>query len=317
MNNIKINERIFKKILITLKDCVAKDNARPALQYIRLEIKADKIVGYSLDGYRSGRIIIPCKEPNKEEFVAYIKAVPFKTSAGEMNDVIISSDGANTTVEFEQPIGKIRYQFQHPDLWKVDMEEIWENAKRHDREIGVNATYLSRAFKTLAEAGDDHRNRLAILETKRSRVEAFCISAQAEGGIQLDQLVLPIRTSFSENPIEDEKTAKLVKLINENPSLPVVPLVYSEVVADDGYAYWIGSWGDCYVDEYVCVEKYGENRFYTRGDQDEIEEYFAEEILYKDKSLSDEQVEKMAHEQAEALPWKKAILVYVGTPEVE
>lgn len=292
MNNIKINERIFKKILITLKDCVAKDNARPALQYIRLEIKEDKIVGYSLDGYRSGRIIIPCKEPNKEEFVAYIKAVPFKTSAGEMNDVIISSDGANTTVEFEQPIGKIRYQFQHPYLWKVDMEEIWENAKRHDREIGVNATYLSR-------------------------VEAFCISAQAEGGIQLDQLVLPIRTSFSENPIEDEKTAKLVKLINENPSLPVVPLVYSEVVADDGYAYWIGSWGDCYVDEYVCVEKYGENRFYTRGDQDEIEEYFAEEILYKDKSLSDEQVEKMAHEQAEALPWKKAILVYVGTPEVE
>ena len=111
MNNIKINERIFKKILITLKDCVAKDNARPALQYIRLEIKADKIVGYSLDGYRSGRIIIPCKEPNKEEFVAYIKAVPFKTSAGEMNDVIISSDGANTTVEFEQPIGKIRYSF--------------------------------------------------------------------------------------------------------------------------------------------------------------------------------------------------------------
>lgn len=148
-------------------------------------------------------------------------------------------------------------------------------------------------------------------------MEAFCISAQAEGGIQLDQLVLPIRTSFSENPIEDEKTAKLMRLINENPSLPVVPLVYREVVCNDEYICWVGSWCDCGVDEYVCIEKYGENRFNTRGDQDEIEEYFTEEISYKDKSLSDEQVEKMAHEQAEALPWKKAILVYVGTPEVE
>lgn len=115
----------------------------------------------------------------------------------------------------------------------------------------------------------------------------------------------------------NDKTAKLLRLISENPTLPVVPFVYNEVVADDDYGYWIGSWGDCYVDEYVCIEKYGENRFYARGDQDEIEEYFAEEISYKNKSLSDEQVEKMAHEQAEALPWKKAILVYVGTPEVE
>lgn len=317
MNSIKVNERVFKKILTTLKDCVAKDSARPALQYIRLEIKTDRIVGYSLDGYRSGRIIIPCKEPNEEEFVAYIKAIPFKTSASEMKDVLISSDGVNTTVEFEQAVGNIRYSFSHPDLWKVDMEEIWEDAKRHDREIGVNATYLSRAFKTLAEAGDDRRNRLAILETKRSRVEAFCISAQAEGGIQLDQLVLPIRTSFSENPIEDEKTAKLVKLINENPSLPVVPFVYNEVVADDDYGYWIGSWGDCDVNEYVVIEKYGDTRFYTRGDQDEIEEYFVEKILDKDENLPDEDVEKLAHEQAEALPWKKAILVYIELPEVE
>ena len=108
-----------------------------------------------------------------------------------------------------------------------------------------------------------------------------------------------------------------MKLINENPSLPVVPLVYSEVVCDDGYSYWVGSWCDCDVDEYVCIDKYGENHFYTRGDQDEIEEYFAEKIFDENESLPDEDVEKLAHEQAEALPWKKAILVYVGTPEVE
>lgn len=110
--------------------------------------------------------------------------------------------------------------------------------------------------------------------------------------------------------------AKLLKLISENPTLPVVPFVYNEVVAGD-YGYWIGSWGDCDVDEYVLIEKNGDTRFCARGEQDEIEEYFANEIFYKDKNLSDEQIEEMAHEQAEALPWKKAILVYVGTPEVD
>ena len=115
----------------------------------------------------------------------------------------------------------------------------------------------------------------------------------------------------------NEKTAKLLNLISENPTLPVVSLVYSEVICDTGYGYWLGSWGDCYIDEYVCVDTYGENHFYTRGDQDEIEEYFAEKILGENESLSDEEVERLAHEQAEALPWKKAIFVYVGTPEVE
>lgn len=114
----------------------------------------------------------------------------------------------------------------------------------------------------------------------------------------------------------NDKMAKLLKLISENPTLPVVPFVYNEVVAGD-YGYWIGSWGDCDVDEYVLIEKNGDTRFCARGEQDEIEEYFANEIFYKDKNLSDEQIEEMAHEQAEALPWKKAILVYVGTPEVD
>ena len=116
----------------------------------------------------------------------------------------------------------------------------------------------------------------------------------------------------------NDKTAKLLKLISENPTLPVVPLVYSEVVGDDGYIYWLGSWRDCCVDECVCVDTYGsENHFYTRGDQDELEEYFAEKILDENESLSDEDAERLAHEQAEALPWKKAILVYVSTPDVE
>lgn len=116
----------------------------------------------------------------------------------------------------------------------------------------------------------------------------------------------------------NEKTAKLLDLIKENPALPIVPMVYSEVVADSEYSSWLGSWGDCYVDEYVEIELYGENRFITKGEQGEIEECFTDKIIEGDgKYLSDDEIERLAHEQAEDLPWKKAIIVYVDLPDME
>lgn len=117
----------------------------------------------------------------------------------------------------------------------------------------------------------------------------------------------------------NENTEKLLRLISENPSLPVVPMVYSEVIADDGYNYWLGSWGDCYVDEYILFKssKYDDGKYYTKDDEDEIEETIAEWIVGENPNLSDSEVERLAHEQAEALPWKKAIIVYIGLPDVE
>ena len=35
------------------------------------------------------------------------------------------------------------------------------------------------------------------------------------------------------------KTEELLKLIKENPDLPVVPMVNDEVVGDDSYRYWL------------------------------------------------------------------------------
>ena len=109
-------------------------------------------------------------------------------------------------------------------------------------------------------------------------------------------------------------TKKLIKLVQENPDLPVVPMVDAEVVDNDNYGWWLGSFGHCEVTEYTRVEVYNEDRFVVRDDQDEIEEYFMNEIVDNDESLSEEETERMAHEQAEALDWVKAIVVWIGTP---
>ena len=113
------------------------------------------------------------------------------------------------------------------------------------------------------------------------------------------------------------KTQDFLELVKQNPDLPIVPMVDSEIVADDGYAWWLGSFGCASVGEYVCIKMYGENRFFTKDEQDEIEEYFADNLAdERDYDLHESEIEKLAHEQAENLPWVKAIIVYIKLPEV-
>ena len=114
------------------------------------------------------------------------------------------------------------------------------------------------------------------------------------------------------------KTEKFLMLVKENPNLPIIPMVDSEVVADDGYSSWLGSFGDCRIDSYVSLKYYGEERFFTRYEDEYIlKEYFEEQIA--DELGADdiyECIEKLAREKIEKLPWVKAIIVDIDLPEV-
>lgn len=99
---------------------------------------------------------------------------------------------------------------------------------------------------------------------------------------------------------------ELFKLMQENPDLPVVPMVDSEVVCDDGYARWTGSWGSASIDEYFTHDE----RVFFRSDDD------TDDVL--GYVLNAEEYEEMTDEEVEAaynaLPWVKAIIVNIDTP---
>lgn len=109
---------------------------------------------------------------------------------------------------------------------------------------------------------------------------------------------------------ERKNREELFKLMAENPELPVVPMVDSEIVCDDYYSRWLGSWGSCYIGEYYC----GDERIFFREDDDEAEI----EAAVCDQ-FGDETWEKMTEEEAKAeyasLPWVKAIIVEIDLPE--
>lgn len=108
---------------------------------------------------------------------------------------------------------------------------------------------------------------------------------------------------------------EFLRIVKENSELPIVCIVDNEVCGGDDYGWWLGSFGRTEVTEYTTVEIWGDGRMITRSDQDEAEEYFANKILDEHPELTDEEVEKQAHEQAENLSWTKAIIVYIGLPD--
>ena len=101
--------------------------------------------------------------------------------------------------------------------------------------------------------------------------------------------------------------AQLLKLMAENPHLPVVPMVNEEVVGDDSWANWMGSWGHSELDQYMVHN----GRIYFKDDDDPFD--VLERIGYHRRvdDMTDEEIDAAY----EALPWKKAIIVYINTPE--
>ena len=102
---------------------------------------------------------------------------------------------------------------------------------------------------------------------------------------------------------ERKNREELFKLMQENPELPVVAMVDSEIVQDDGYSRSI--------EEYFI----GEERIHFReeDDFDEVEETLTDgQVCYDDfEAMSDEE----AVGAYNSLPWIKAIVVNIDLPE--
>ena len=79
--------------------------------------------------------------------------------------------------------------------------------------------------------------------------------------------------------MNNEKTAELLKTIAENPTLPIVAFVDSDIVCDD-CGRWLASFGYACVGEYVCYdEKYFDDResfkerYYDNNDEELCERF--------------------------------------------
>lgn len=104
----------------------------------------------------------------------------------------------------------------------------------------------------------------------------------------------------------DVNTQEFIKLVQENPDLPIVPLVSDDAVCSQ-WNYTTASFGGSRIDEYLICEKFERIVFKSENDMFGTLEYY----------LSDEEFEELPDEEEDcrpyydALPWTKAIIVYI------
>lgn len=111
-----------------------------------------------------------------------------------------------------------------------------------------------------------------------------------------------------------KKLSDLFVMIKSNPELPVIPCVDSEIVADNGCNWWLGSWGNAHIDTFLSTQEYG--MLYKDDITDVFEKFFDHEECGITKGMPDDEVKKIMREFVDKLPWQTAILVNIDLPNV-
>ena len=119
--------------------------------------------------------------------------------------------------------------------------------------------------------------------------------------------------------MNNKATEKLLTLAAQNPELPMMALVYSDVVADYDFNTWWGDIFDVSIED-VWGDPDGDGKTWTKdeamGDLPYFFEQCATPISYAEvETMSDEDADKAMEKWANSLPWKKYIVLHVDTPD--
>ena len=100
---------------------------------------------------------------------------------------------------------------------------------------------------------------------------------------------------------------ELFTLLMNNPDLPVICWVDSDIIPDYEYGRYQGSFGDCHIIEYIDVEMYRDYREFVY--KDDTEEY--EAFLAETTDMTDEEIAEFINN----IQWTKAIAVNIDLPD--
>lgn len=113
---------------------------------------------------------------------------------------------------------------------------------------------------------------------------------------------------------DNEKIKELIKLSEENPDLPIITMVASEIFCSDDFSYWLGSIGEIKKDIV-----YSPNEVVMIGN-DEIFDFIYEELENNifNNLITEDMLQELTNVRIEQLKAnnkiKMAIIVYIELP---
>jgi len=117
--------------------------------------------------------------------------------------------------------------------------------------------------------------------------------------------------------MNNKYTREFLKLVQENPELEIIPMVDSDVVAEDGYNWWFASFGSSAVNG-CCKIRFNKDepeQLVFCDDTEDYEEHLRDVLWDEDDELSDDEVDKRVEEVISKIEWTNVIVVSISTPE--
>ena len=100
----------------------------------------------------------------------------------------------------------------------------------------------------------------------------------------------------------------LLQLVQENPECEIVPMVDAEVIFNDDYRWWAGSWGSAGLDEIYTTE---EAVYFKSQSYEDLIDTKADELADSYPELSDAALFGKAEVIVGEYAWKKVIVVWI------
>lgn len=110
----------------------------------------------------------------------------------------------------------------------------------------------------------------------------------------------------------NENIKDLLKLMDEHPDLPVIPMVRQDIVADCT-GEWVADFGKAEIKK-MCI--YGENVIF-REEKNAIKTVEALELEGLTEGWTREESIERLNGYLDELEWLEAIIVHIGTPAVK
>lgn len=188
---VHISEVMFDKMLKAIKDGVATSTHRPEFGFIKIKVEGKKITAYVCDAYSGARMTFEALEHEGEDFQCLIKPIPFKTSKHKQNHIELSLEDNDAVLKTPTEYGNLIYHIKQNIVGKTDLEKIFTEMESHDREVGVNASFMARVMRNFSSVVSD-RNKSVIIESKENNRLGFRIVAEEED-FTLEHFLMPLR----------------------------------------------------------------------------------------------------------------------------
>ena len=201
MKELKLDSFIVDDLFKGLQPCLAKDDSRPILKWIKVEVEKTKITAIALDGYMMFTHTIDIKDNDEEEpYSFFIKPfnIPKTKSGSEITINCENEKFANITVRPYTSKDTITYTIEQPVSefikWKQIMVEPDEELS-----ISFDARKLREVLKGFVN--NYANNNMVSLKFRKKengsgidKVSIMTLEQKTKVGITKRSILLPIRS---------------------------------------------------------------------------------------------------------------------------